>query len=386
MSLLIHDVMAMLTMADDEDESLSHVGHAIYALLEQIAIFRTKLPGNSEALQTLNLIVNESDRFKIWSSSTGLLIPGHGSLDYRVREAESLSKTFRSFLTDLRENFEEGKLDKFQKLCSERFSHTILTVLALGLQDTLAVETEDSAAECDSEGDNDSDDSDILDTLLESIKDVIDRLFRLAIKLRSPETRLRSSRAQNFQILDDGVDLFKCFGEFEYDFVSSLFQHYRKGPKLANLAEHTASPDGNSKLHHDDGSFRYLIERIALANVARRRQFAYWKHHRLKLEKHTEVAIAARKVPKVSILPAPVNLAPAMTISTATQLLNPTRHFDDLVSMASVSEYMPSSTGEHGDVVIFPPPPHVAAESKFFECPYCFTTCAKKTSKVKAWQ
>ena len=377
-------------MADDEDESLSHVGHAIYALLEQIAIFRTKLPGNSEAHQTLNLIINESDRFKIWSSSTGLLIPGHGSLDYRVREAESLSKTFRSFLTDLRENFEEGKLDEFQKLCRERFSDTMLIVLTLGLQDTPAVETEDSAAEYDSEGDNDSDDSDILDTLLKSIKDIIDRLFRLATKLRSPETRLRSSRAQNFQILDDGVDLFRCFAEFEYDFVSSLFQHYRKGPKLANFAEHTASPDGNSKLHHDDESLRYLIERIALANVARRRQFAYWKNHRLKLEKHTEAAIAARKFPEptmvTSILPAPVNLAPAMTISTATQLLNPTRHFDDLASTASVSEYMPSSAGEHSDVVIFPPPPHVAAESKFFECPYCFTTCTKKTSKVKAWQ
>lgn len=106
-------------MADDEDESLAHVGHVIYALLEQVAIFRPKLPSNSEALQTLNLIINESDRFKIWSSSTGLLIPGHGSLDYRVREAESLSKTFCSFLTDLRENFEEGRNPQLPpKTCS----------------------------------------------------------------------------------------------------------------------------------------------------------------------------------------------------------------------------------------------------------------------------
>lgn len=265
----------------------------------------------------------------------------------------------------------------------------------LGLQDIPAVQTEDDFAEDDIEGDDDSDDSDILDTLLESIKDIVDRLFRLATKLRSPETRLRSSRAQNFQILDDGVDLFKCFSEFEYDFVSSLFRHYREGPKSADVAEQTASPDGNSKLSVNDEASRYLIERIALANVARRRQFAYWKHHRLKLEKHTEAAIAARKVPEpikvISILPAPVNLAPinpapAMTISTATQLLNPTRDFDDLASVASVSEYMPSSAGEHSDVVVFPPPPHVAAGSKFFECPYCFTTCAKKTSKVKVWQ
>lgn len=102
------------TMVDDEAESLAYVGLAIYALLKQIAISKNKLSGNCEASQTLDLIINESDRFKIWSCSAGLLVPGHGSLDYRVREAESLSKTFRSFLTDLRENFEEGKLDKIQ--------------------------------------------------------------------------------------------------------------------------------------------------------------------------------------------------------------------------------------------------------------------------------
>jgi len=162
-----------------------------------------------------------------------------------------------------------------------------------------------------------------------------------------------------------------------------------------NVAEHTASPDRNSKLHIDNDTSTYLIERVALANVARRRQFAYWKNHRLKLEKHTETAVAARRVPEptqiTGILPAHANLVsinpePTMTISTATELLSPTRDFDDLASMASVSEYMPSSAGKHGDIVTFPPPPQVAADTKFFECPYCFTTCDKRTSKVKAWQ
>lgn len=265
----------------------------------------------------------------------------------------------------------------------------------LGLQDSSAVQTEDPASEPDGEGDNDNDDSDILGVLLECIKDIIDRLFRLATMLRSPETRLRSSRAQKFQILHDGVDLFKCFYEFEYDYVSSLFRYYRRESKLANDAEHTASSNGNSKLNVDDESSGYLIERLALANVARRRQFAYWKQHRLKLEIHTRTAIATRKVLEpakvTSGLPAPVDLAPMNsaptgTISTATQLLNPTRDFDDLVSMTSVSEYTPTPAGEHGDAVVFPPPPQVATQSKFFECPYCLTTCAKRTSKVKAWQ
>lgn len=106
-------------MVDDEDASLAQVGHDIYALLEQIAISRINFLDGPGALQTLDLIVNESDRFKIWSISTGLLVPGHGSLDYRVREAESLSRTFFSFLTDLRSNFEEGKFGKSPKFMQQ---------------------------------------------------------------------------------------------------------------------------------------------------------------------------------------------------------------------------------------------------------------------------
>lgn len=98
------------TMADDKDESLAYVGYAIYELLDRLAISRSKLPDYFEGFQNLDLIINEGYRFKIWSKSTGLLIPGHGSLDYRVREAESLSTTLHSFLTDLQEDFEEGEL------------------------------------------------------------------------------------------------------------------------------------------------------------------------------------------------------------------------------------------------------------------------------------
>lgn len=110
-------------------------------------------------------------------------------------------------------------------------------------------------SESDDEGDE-GDDGNLLDILLGSIKDVIDRLFRLAIQLRSPDTRLRSSRAQNFQILDDGVDLFECFHEFDLDFVSSFFRHFRKGPKSVHYAECMVPPDKNSKTSIDDGESR----------------------------------------------------------------------------------------------------------------------------------
>lgn len=249
--------------------------------------------------------------------------------------------------------------------------------------------------------DHNNDDDDVLNVLLESIKDINDRLFRLATKLRSPETRLRSSRAHKFQSLDNAVDLFECYMEFEHDFVSSVFQSLRKGPKsLTDPMQGPTRPDESSKFHVDDETSRYLIERIAHANVTRRRQFAYWKHHRLKLDKHTEAAITVRKsmeqaqvsnTPRTTIDSAIMSPGPAMTISTATQLLNPIQKFDEFASMASVSEYSPPTAGMHADVVTFPPPPSPppprrAADSKFFECPYCFTICAQKTANLRAWQ
>lgn len=279
---------------------------------------------------------------------------------------------------------------------SRPFANTILVVLTLHSSNGLALHPEDGFVEDDGEDNLDSDNDDnITDVLLESIKDIIDRLFRLATKLRSPETRLRSSRAQKFQKLDDGVDLFNSFHNYDLDFISSLFRYYRSGPTLADDNQNTSASDVHSKLHVADDACSYLIQRLALANVARRRQFAYWEHHRLKLDRHTEAAIAARKAlgptEPTSVLPTPFALdtmkaGDAMTISTATQLLRPTQNTDDLASIASVSEYMPTSAAEGGDMVTFPSPPRVALDSKFFECPYCFTTCARKILNVKAWR
>ena len=44
---------------------------------------------------------DQAQRFKIWAIDLGLIVPRHGSLDYRVREAESLQRTLVTYLDDL---------------------------------------------------------------------------------------------------------------------------------------------------------------------------------------------------------------------------------------------------------------------------------------------
>ena len=53
----------------------------------------------------------EADRFELWAINMGLFSLSHGSLDYRVREAESLEHILRKFMTDINEALAEGKTD-----------------------------------------------------------------------------------------------------------------------------------------------------------------------------------------------------------------------------------------------------------------------------------
>ena len=50
----------------------------------------------------------EAERFELWAVNLGLFVVGHGSLDYRVREAHRLAQTIRRFLQELMESLAEG--------------------------------------------------------------------------------------------------------------------------------------------------------------------------------------------------------------------------------------------------------------------------------------
>lgn len=60
-----------------------------------------------------DLLVAESERFELWAANMGLFVAGHGSLDYRVREAERLAQTLRRFMQDLINSLDDGKASPF---------------------------------------------------------------------------------------------------------------------------------------------------------------------------------------------------------------------------------------------------------------------------------
>src|SRR5215471_6457718 len=160
-------------------------------------------------------------------------------------------------------------------------------------------------------------DSDI-DLLLDSVRAPIDRLYKLATRIRNPSSRFGSSKAPRHQQIDaeSNIDLLQAVEKFDYDYVSSLFLQYRKSKALEESLT-IKSPDGEDRDYDADnvwepiqtvllqyktdlfkGTESFLVRRIARANVHRRQQFAYWKKHRDKLIQHARTITQHINVPK----------------------------------------------------------------------------------------
>jgi hypothetical protein len=73
-------------------------------------------------------------------------------------------------------------------------------------------------------GNDDTEESE-LDLLLDSVRDPIDRLYKVSTKIRNPSSRLGSSKAANHQQIDEetGVDFLRAVEQADYDYIRSLF-------------------------------------------------------------------------------------------------------------------------------------------------------------------
>ena len=94
----------------DTMRSLNDLGIEVMGLFKQARSPRTKV-GNVHTDEEWPhaAIAAQSDRFELWSINIGLFVPGHGSLDYRLREAESLTTTVGTFLINLNTALMQGE-------------------------------------------------------------------------------------------------------------------------------------------------------------------------------------------------------------------------------------------------------------------------------------
>ncbi|KAH0536893.1 hypothetical protein FGG08_006264 [Glutinoglossum americanum] len=350
----------------------------------------------------------EADRFELWAVNLGLFVSGHGSLDYRVRQAESIGQTLQRFMSGL-----NNSLAEVLDYCAGKADPSMSEVQEDPAGNPLDLDPVDEDFRDEASQEPGSD----IDLLLDSVKDPVDRLYKLSTWIRNPSSRFASSKALHHHQIDpeSNVDLLQAVKEFDYDYVSSLFLQYRKSraygerPTL-NPPEHKDRDDdadnvwgpirtilSQHKTDRSKGTESFLVYRIAQANTRRRQQFAYWKKHRDKLTQHTktvtqhldvrkEVALAQFNL-EIQANEVPISvMTPARSVTTASRLNTLQPAAMDGQSNVSASEYAPSMWQPGEEVAGFPPVPKRPPSEKFFECPYCFTLCPRALLAEKAWK
>lgn len=89
-----------------ESTSLADMGFEALSLFQRVQnVDSDKTPEDWPAAS----FAAEAERFELWAVNLGLFVVGHGSLDYRVREADRLAQTIQRFLQELMDSLAEGE-------------------------------------------------------------------------------------------------------------------------------------------------------------------------------------------------------------------------------------------------------------------------------------
>ncbi|KAF3913587.1 hypothetical protein ABW20_dc0108486 [Dactylellina cionopaga] len=150
--------------------------------------------------------------------------------------------------------------------------------------DDAGSEPSDDGWKDDSDGEIESD----MELLLESVRDPIDRLYKLSTLIRNPSSRFASSKAHSHKQIDaeTGVDLLEVIEAYEVDFVRSVFLQYRTSKTQEEEPEQTQDGEVREvdaeELDSPGGkrvtlaaSETFLIHRLARANVHRRQPISF---------------------------------------------------------------------------------------------------------------
>ncbi|EUC38074.1 hypothetical protein COCCADRAFT_22425 [Bipolaris zeicola 26-R-13] len=329
---------------------------------------------------------DEIGRFRVWAGNLGALQKGHSSLDYRLRDSPVSNTNTLKLLRELETNVNEA--------------YAVASEARLPYEEQARpdmIEDDDDDGFFSAEEDDDDSSSDEPRTELKmrfgEIVDIIDNLYKLSVRIRTPGLRSRSLKASSYTQKDPetGIDIFDMYAAQDLKHVQELVSHLRQS-YVANETQ-------------EDQDF--LIKRLSASVTLRRRQFKYWKRHRDKLSASTisedvqglnvttpfeRPATASDESPKSHPVPIVAVLKEAPSQKTGKTMLSGTevtqlhQSLDDIVDNKSVTSYAITVKDVHGKGIDLPPPPKSADGDKEFECPYCWIVCPARYGKGKAWR
>ena len=238
----------------------------------------------------------------------------------------------------------------------------------------------------DSYTDSDSEDFDtyarepFAETALSNASRTIDRLYRLAFKIRNPATRIGFTKARNYQQIDaeSGIDLIQAFRRFDFKHVQEVFLKY--------------NPEADQDFADD-----FLVNRLAKSITQRRQQFKQWGSHRIKVETASKDdnsfelikssnPVRTRPVEEELLKVTPHHDVAAPSVpSSATRIVDARINLEDNTSVITTSTYVRLSQQPEYSIEI-PELPKRLREEREFECPYCHILCSRRTARPQAWR
>ncbi|KAF1915484.1 hypothetical protein BDU57DRAFT_274856 [Ampelomyces quisqualis] len=373
--------------------------------IDAMSLLRLATAANVRAFHELSHALNTSDskwansinyeglqdeigRFRVFAGNLGALQKGHSSLDYRLRDSPLLSSNALKFLQELEENIKEAV--------------AIVTEVRLPYElQPKPEEANDDDDDNNSFFDEDEEEDENVGSRTElsmrfsEIQDIIDNLYKLSVRIRTPTIRSRSLKAATYKPkdADSGVDIMSEYAKYDVQHVAEVIK------QLSQPYQHQAESDHN-----------YLINRLSSAITLRRRQFKYWKRHRDKLgvstvqEEQTYTAGPGVDRPELPMRNDTLEALPDIAIHVTDQdeeapshktgktLLSGTeatqyhQSLDEIVDTKSVTSYAVTVKDIHGKGVDLPPPPRVADGEKDFECPFCYIICPARYGRGRAWR
>lgn len=90
-------------------ESLADTGLATMKRFKLLQEVELKSVENEPHESPKQLILAQFDRFELWAVNLGVFVMGHGSLDYRIRDSESMKEAILQMMKNLNRSLDEGK-------------------------------------------------------------------------------------------------------------------------------------------------------------------------------------------------------------------------------------------------------------------------------------
>lgn len=191
--------------------------------------------------------------------------------------------------------------------------------------------------------------------ILTTITSIIDRLYRLAFKIRNPRIRIGRKRfsLHGNASSETESNLIECFRDLDVARISDLLLSYRSNQDIA--------------------PYDYLIQRLVRANAQRRRQFEYWKHRRDQVEAQNNFELTG--------IPATMSQPATATVPDTDKI-----DLNDDQSATSLNTSIISPSEESDQYISIPRPPPLEPGAKEFECPYCYYLLPSDTQSRSKWE